>query len=770
MYKVTTSYLPNESHGGKVYLRADKGDILIDGKIIDELWFEAKSTVTEKCGRIPRDHVVSFCSSKDEALGVSEGEEEEGNDCLDERQAARVCGSRENLTTDVHMTTSDDHVATDDGVVTNDGVVTVTPLSRPPRGVEEEEDVKLSEEGVKVCDEGYNSGSYYSGETNENIEPLLPTTPVVSKQDEAGYEVPQITIDETLNTTITSIDTKTNKKRKLKGLFRQKTLESTRSGGKGDDLSEKYYNPPSDIRDNYFLRKTYFPIVRVLLSLVVALAVSFTCLFLLLLSFHPLLSFAIAFVLFMVMFVIPLSLLHQGFLCVVALLFPCLCSTRTKIAALLLLCVLIVNGPIIGIANKLHLATSCSCSVGMMMDATRTPTGSHMFPSVSTTNPQSDTLNVRRDVASRSPVQKECTKLFGRVDKKCGSMYREFRRYCKHSDSPRTSFDEILCAKDHDEFCMSNVTFADSCCVHRSDSSGYVVAERVRNVLFYILPVLLLLLLSDAYAYNKVYLTTKDADNIYITQRLKELDCERKNRGLTDLILPLTRIEFQTYLLRGRTALSRAEKSNVLTWFGILLLFGIISMCFVLLEDHLHAALLSALSPSCRQIYDVTTDVRYRLFIYVVLGTVLLIVLVQSYVLRMRSIICDYFYRDMVDIRSKHLYYKILHDRHSFGRHVRRKIQLLSESKRLSRRMSCTNMMYHVLPNPLKWLCRKLTVSTCMICDSTTCWKTVACREGNCLAHYCYECYVDAGQVCLTCKIPSSPPPNPNMKPQPVAV
>jgi hypothetical protein len=282
---------------------------------------------------------------------------------------------------------------------------------------------------------------------------------------------------------------------------------------------------------------------------------------------------------------------------------------------------------------------------------------------------------------------------------------------------------------------------------------------------------LVLLVLSDAYRYNKVYLTTKDHDNIYITQRLKELDCERKNRGLTDLILPLTRIEFQTYLLRGRTALSRAERTSALTWLFVLVLLCVLSTAVILVEQFINTTLLAVLSPQCRRLYESSTDVRYRLFIYITIGVLGAVTAVQSYVLRLRSIICDYFYKDMVDIRSKHLYYKILHDRHSFSRHVRRKIQLLAEAKRLDRRMSCANMVYHVLPNSLKWLCRKLTVSTCMICDSVTCWKTVACREGNCLAHYCYECYVDAGQVCLTCKIPSSPPPvNPNLKPQPVAV
>ena len=113
---------------------------------------------------------------------------------------------------------------------------------------------------------------------------------------------------------------------------------------------------------------------------------------------------------------------------------------------------------------------------------------------------------------------------------------------------------------------------------------------------------------------------------------------------------------------------------------------------------------------------------------------------------------CEYFYPDMINIRSKHLYYKILHDRHTFARHIRRKIQLIAEEKRMARRISFKSRTYRVLPGKLQWLALKLTIRRCMICDSISYRKTVECTETNCQAHYCYECYVDAGQQCLTCK------------------
>merc|ERR1740124_415644 len=211
---------------------------------------------------------------------------------------------------------------------------------------------------MKLSDEGYNSGSYYSGEANETSAPLLPLTPAVSKQDEAGYEVPQINIDP-IDDDTTKSDTNKGKKRLLRGIFRSKSMD-TRAANRVDDMSEKYYNPPADIRDNYFLPKSRCPIVRVLLSLIAALACAFTALFVLLISLHPLLSFVISFILFVVVFVIPVTLLHQSFVCVLSLIFPSIFSTRTKVAGLLLLVVLLLTGPIIGIADKFSVAIACT--------------------------------------------------------------------------------------------------------------------------------------------------------------------------------------------------------------------------------------------------------------------------------------------------------------------------------------------------------------------------------------------------------------------------
>lgn len=769
MYKVTSNFEPPEDQvDGEALLRAEKGDIIINGKILDSTWFQGTNTVTEKTGKIPRENIEAFNvnggvnTNNDEtvdsdSLVFNYNEDEHSNTISSE---LNFNDSKNNKLDDIIGSSNGDVVHHEVNVVDENYVNmsssddTVTPV---PKVGDEEDDENIINPVPKPprindgkSDEGYNSGSYYSGDANETCQPLLEKS--VSKQDEAGYEVPQLSID--ITTDKKSNETK-SKRKYFRSIFRASRMDASKGANKGDDMSEKYYNPPVDIREHYFLPKSQCPIVRVLLSLVAALAISFTTLFLLLISLNPLLSFCISFVLFIIVFVIPVTLLHKGFACVVALVFPSVFSTRTKIAGTILLVVLLIIGPIIGIGNKLNIASTCM-NVPNEVENYRvwSQPGFAGFDRYST--------------FQNSRFQHKCVGSLKRVRDYCVKMYTEFQKDCLNHYNKKSILDEELCSRSLDEFCLSNTTFVSGCLAHTPEISS--TADDVRNVLFYLIPVLALFLFSDAYMYNKIYLTTKNADNVYITQRLKQLDCERKNRGLTDLILPLTRIEFQTYLLRGRSALSKPEKLNMVKWLGLLLLFGFITLCFILVEDRVHAALLNSLVGQCKVLYESNTDVSFRIYIYILLGVFLFVVLLQSYVLRLRSKICDYFYPDMVDIRAKHLYYKILHDRHSFGRHIRRKIQLRAEAKRLTRRISCLNMVYHILPAGLQWVCQKLSVRRCMICDSVTYYKTVVCKEGVCQAHYCYECFVDAGQQCLTCKSPNSPHSAPTTAPPPPTI
>ena len=592
--------------------------------------------------------------------------------------------------------------------------------------------------GVTNNDEGYNSASHYSGEnpdTNTN------TGPKVSFQDEdeAGYEVPGYEVPNIapLRSEMGEdrIDTKKQqhkKKRSLMMLWKGKGRDAESKLLKetpADEARENYYDPPADVRDNYFLPYSSSPTLRVLLSffVVVCVSVAFFLLLLMLAKFHAVLCFSITAILFAILFVVPVTLYHRGILCVTLLLFPSLFGRLTKIAIVILVIVFLVLGPVVGIADKVHLAHACS---------------------------QNDDFFITN--ASKDSLQNNCEYRFDKIAEFCIQTFNYMNQTCTTWSLEKNAREEKLCKRSERHFCQSKADIRAACLTNYTVSKTHLekieVTATFKDIVFYLLPLLVLFVLAEAYNYNRVYLTTKNTDNIYITQRLRELDTERRNRGLTDHILPLTRIEFYTYLVRGNLSVTKVERTSILKWLAFLVVASLVTVCLLLIEDAVDGVLNATLSTPCLEHYHLHNAYRYRTMIYCLLGTLLFVIVLQSHLLRLRSVVCDYIYPEMVETRSKHLYYKILHDRHAFARHVRRKIQLLSEEKRMRLRISFFSNIYNVLPGRLQWLCDKFTIRKCMICDAMSYKKTVECTEKSCCAHYCFECHVDAGQNCLTCK------------------
>ena len=611
-------------------------------------------------------------------------------------------------------------------------------------------------------DEGYNSASHYSGENPDvNGHPLLNAgggQPLID-EDEAGYEVPKINPaypqdhdDEVDDSPTKAVLRKKKKKKSLMMLWKGRGSETEsklqHNNTNNDEARENYYDPPADIRDNYFLPFTRKPTTRVVLSLILSLGISLALFLVLLLvvGLHAVLCFSISCVVFIVFFVVPVTLYHRGILCVTLLVLPSLVGRRSKLVLFVLLTVFLIMGPVFGTSDKINVANTCAHN--------RNGDDGGFYVNVTIGSLADNCLHAFRNVNIFS-------------EKFCSTRYASFIKACDTwASPPMNELEKASCNQTEKYFCRD---------YQRDPRKICMVARKVRGqanlpsdlrrtrvfklIFFYLLPFLFLLVLVEAYNYNKVYLTTKNTDNIYITQRLRELDTERRDRGLTDLILPLTRIELYTYLVRGNWATTKYERRRIFCWLKLLLVFVFITIVMVLIEDAVDGVLLMTLSTSpCSSQYLKYNQTQHRVVIYALLGAVFFVILIQSHVLRMRSVICDYIYPEMIETRSKHLYYKILHDRHAFARHVRRKIQLLSEEKRLRMRISFSSKIYNVLPNRLQWMCRKFTVCTCMICDSTSYRKTVTCAEKTCCAHYCFECHVDAGQNCLTCNVPAPPP------------
>ena len=786
------------------YLEASQGDIIVDCEPVDDNWFRGKCVRSGVYGLIPKANIVSvqqheYREIEPELLGgakdkIPEQREEESvndttyDEACDDHKAlikdtsspspsGKLSGKRGknksalsrlgegnyvDMSSEETLNCIDeeyDDVTSELAPLRNNDDKALplpkrSPIPKPPRHP------SVSDGSGRTNDEGYNSASHYSGE-NPDAAHLLNGGGgvVIPDEDEAGYEVPKVhpsllhpedhdndDEEEEEQASKPKLRKKNRKKKSLMMLWKGKGTETeSKVGGSSqhsnkDEARENYYDPPADIRDNYFLPYARKPTTRVVLSFIASLGISITLFLVLLLvvNFHAVLCFSLSAVVFIIVFVVPVTLYHRGVLCAILLIVPSLVGHRSKIVIVILLTVFLIMGPVFGTSDKINIAGACTS--GSLND--------DFFSNV-----------------TKGSLAENCLHAFGNIaansERYCTRIYNSFKLACDTWSIPMTTLERISCNQTKNYYCHSDRRRVRSLCMSFSNVSvkhldDLKVTSNFKSILFFLLPFLFLLVLAEAYSYNKVYLTTKNTDNIYITQRLRELDMERRERGLTDLILPLTRIELYTYLVRANWATTKAERQRIYTWSKMLLAFVLVTVVLVLIENAVDGVLLSALStPPCSIHYRQYNAYYYRVVIYALLGALLFIILVQSHVLRLRSVICDYIYPEMIETPSKHLYYKILHDRHAFARHVRRKIQLLSEEKRLRMRISFSSKIYNVLPNKLKWLCCKFTIRTCMICDSISYRKTIECEEKSCYAHYCFECHVDAGQNCLTCKAPA---------------
>ena len=572
-------------------------------------------------------------------------------------------------------------------------------------------------------DEGYNSHS--SGESA----PLL-IIPSVSKQDEAGYEIPDI---------IVKVDEKcsTNKNKKSIANFWKRYSSDNKETDKNED-QDNYYDTQSGSLHSYFLPHSRCSCIRFLVCFIFAVAIATSLLLMLYLiaRIDIVFCFVLSVIVFLLSLVMSVTLSKRHALCTATLLLPSLFSSRAKLGILAFMLFLLIIGPAIRIADKLNVARTCRIEA-------HEP---HLYKNEMTLD--YEILN--------SKVYEKCSDVFQHIKKFCHKMLSYYRQSC--ATNSVSLFDNKLCNLTDEYLCGSNSTIIQKCSMKTSLALSYKsvlgdfrTTNNISRIIIYMMPFLSLLLFSEAYRYNRGYLTKKDEDNIYITPMMKCLDRERKNRGLNDPVIPLTRIEFQTYLIRRSLALSRREWFDIVKWFFIASGCSLFVLIVILLEDLISSALESVLQGQCKYNYDYYVANQHREVIYGMLGFLALLIVFQGYALRLRSVICDYFYVDVVDIRSKHLYYKILHDRQSFSRHIRRKIQLLSEEKRLAEKISFSTKVFELLPQRGQNLCLKLSVRSCMVCDSLTYYKTVECKQLSCKAHYCFECFVDAGQSCLAC-------------------
>ncbi|XP_050414160.2 E3 ubiquitin-protein ligase DCST1 [Patella vulgata] len=309
------------------------------------------------------------------------------------------------------------------------------------------------------------------------------------------------------------------------------------------------------------------------------------------------------------------------------------------------------------------------------------------------------------------------------------------------------------------------------------------------NILNRVVSLSVILLIINAFLYERQYLSKISFDNFYITSYFKIIDRQRKDNGKIS-ILPLKKKERKIYTESRSFKMSSIELTRCKTGLAQVLLHAVMCVMLVLFDYLLYyildllnrhgdvqfvftgqsklniqitgkgpiALLFKTLTGDIRvsQTYNSVVDINTCLpkpkdpnfsFLYVFGGlymAALLLVFLQGYGKRLMYFIAAFFYPEKEQQRVNYLYRRIL---------VKRKV-FLKEAKQmiLSNAVGSNFDDGHNLCGGLASrfpFCRKSN-KTCTNCEVSS-EDISACRNEKCGAFYCEECFVEFGRSCPLC-------------------
>ncbi|OWR52228.1 hypothetical protein KGM_210470 [Danaus plexippus plexippus] len=326
----------------------------------------------------------------------------------------------------------------------------------------------------------------------------------------------------------------------------------------------------------------------------------------------------------------------------------------------------------------------------------------------------------------------------------------------------------------------------------------YVAIESLIIIVNFCLALLFLRILIAAYSYHELYLTAIDFDNVYITSYFKKIDKKREKKEELYL-LPLNKMERNRYIDAYSTSYLQEERSKLLTQILKVMLEAITATTFVMLDRLFFEAMdvvrqhamekylinvediqikikgTGILSNMMKKILDEIGLIKniqmtskdiciphprsmppiYYVKIYAGYLWILLLLYINPYTLRLRRLICGYFYPERERRRILHLYNDILKKRTKIQKTLRRKaVQTVRAHYLSGENLLSLRIRY---PNLLGWLVVfPAARMKCLICEETqprSCevksqWQK--CNNPLCPFVLCGECTADAGG-CLAC-------------------
>ena len=276
------------------------------------------------------------------------------------------------------------------------------------------------------------------------------------------------------------------------------------------------------------------------------------------------------------------------------------------------------------------------------------------------------------------------------------------------------------------------------------------------TILAMLLPLLLLLVLYEAYRYHKLYLSCNEFDNHYLTLRFKAIEDMRKSSGAADLLVPLKKAELKKFVQPTACQLAEPEKRSLLKYLLIYVIYLLFALMIIPL-DHFFYVVISNEEPQSNILKKCNGNLKrpqemYTIIISTLLGVLLLLILLQPFVLRLRRLISSRFYHRRERKRIAYLYYRLLEERKTFYKSVIENMNNFNEETVMLNSLDAVL----VLCNHFSWIKTVLefvgvNIRRCAVCGSGLNKKYLVCDTEDCGVIYCRTCFWDLENKCLGC-------------------
>ncbi|XP_018335515.1 E3 ubiquitin-protein ligase DCST1 [Agrilus planipennis] len=331
------------------------------------------------------------------------------------------------------------------------------------------------------------------------------------------------------------------------------------------------------------------------------------------------------------------------------------------------------------------------------------------------------------------------------------------------------------------------------------------ILDKIIKLLMRLLAFVFLKIIIKSQTYHDKYLREIQFDNIYITKYFRRIDARRYANGKHTL-LPLKKIE-RKKLIDPRSAVPLQTERGQLFGQTLRLALEIVTATTFILLDRLLYETLMVVRHHGRIDYiqtghhDMTIKVKgtgliagllrsvvkgfnfkkriksYKTnqgclpnpallpnyYLYKIFGiyfVVWCLIISQAYALRLRRVICSYFYRKREKRRVLYLYNETLKRRVAFMRHMEQKVKKMARQQRLRENLNICAVLRTKYPKIFNWLKMfKTARRKCIICgDPEPLIPTgkpgdyEKCKTPTCHFVHCAECWEDVGKQCFACK------------------